>query len=544
MKPSARIVLLAVAASLALCSHASAATPFTVGAGGSPNLAVAANGTAHVVWHNSDTKKINYCRIEPGTTACGAPQVFDNGDPTSVGPPQVLIAPDGKVIVATGDSLGAGGDNRMQVRVSADNGATFSAPVQTGTNLADNAILSADGTRIMSGSTTNSGGFLVTYQSAPLSGSVSNAFAGLLNGSGSWFDPDLALGPASEGSPLVVTYSGSGADGGGTARSGVLFNRYLGGDDNTTASWSNAARVADGSDSRLAGGAGGILVMYKSSVDAGLNYVLSRYNASTFGWSAPVILSAADVSIADNDISQSPNGTFHAVYRRQPGNETEVVRYMRPGFVNPGTVAVDTNVVKTRVAANDAGQGYAVWATSLNDNRTVRAAKLDLIPGSGGPAANQPPTTGPTGPTGPGTTPGPIQTGPTKKGDVDTFGKNGAYQGALIVPKACIRAPNRFRASATFRQIKTVRDRKLPARGQFKTVRVLFRLDFKQAFTDKKPPYARIFSTVGFRSKSTHTVTAKIYLRQRLYKRVKGKRKLVTAKKLNVRTLSAKIKIC
>ena len=521
-----RAALLAAAAFTLLVPPAQAATAITAGAGGRPDVAVDAAGSAHIAWVDS-VGVLHYCKIPAGGSACTGTKDFPVTAFTFTGHPFVALGTAGKVVVGVGDDDTGSSEDRLTLHIDDGSGA-FATTIQAGTNLADNAVASGD--TLMSAGTRGPSGGLIAFQASPLINNVSATRASLLGGpgvSGSFSDPGVALPGAGSNLPVVV-FSGSGSIG-----SGVFFNRLTdGADPNTSAKWTPAAKIDDGSAGRVTGGGpSGAFLMYKRSVAAGLDYALRHYNGT--GWDAPVAISGSDSGLSNNDVTEAPNGSIHAVWSRQIDGVHDEIRYATAGFVNPGTVVRDDSVTYTRVAMNSAGQGWVVWANSPTDATNVKAAPLTLIPKTGGPASNQPDPT----------TDGPVETGPTKS-STDTFGPGGAYQGKLTVPKSCVHSPNRFKASASFRQIKLVRDRRLPAKGQFKALRVEFRFDFKLKRTDKKAPFSTIYSTLGLISPSTHTVTARVFLRQRRFKTVHGKRRLVTAKKLNVRTLSAKVKVC
>src|SRR4051794_5694581 len=62
-----------IVALLACAAGAHAGIPFTVASGNSPDIAVGADGTAHVAWYNGDA--LMYCQVRRGATGCAAPPV-------------------------------------------------------------------------------------------------------------------------------------------------------------------------------------------------------------------------------------------------------------------------------------------------------------------------------------------------------------------------------------------------------------------------------------------------------------------------------------
>src|SRR3954467_13860579 len=75
-----------------LCPPAWAGTPFTIGTGAHPDLAMDASGLAHVVWRervDANNYAIRYCQIPAGATACANAQTL--GSPTGLDDPLVVL---------------------------------------------------------------------------------------------------------------------------------------------------------------------------------------------------------------------------------------------------------------------------------------------------------------------------------------------------------------------------------------------------------------------------------------------------------------------
>jgi hypothetical protein len=131
------------AALLALAPAATAATPFTAGAGSGQDLAVGSDGTGHVVWVTDEAAdRIGYCRVPAGGTACDSESgflTFPSGtSPSSPSPhAQVFTPAPNKVVILASCTNCTGIAQRTYRFISTNNGVSFDAGTQVG-NLALN----------------------------------------------------------------------------------------------------------------------------------------------------------------------------------------------------------------------------------------------------------------------------------------------------------------------------------------------------------------------------------------------------------------------
>lgn len=138
MRRPTTFILTALAIFLAVGGVAQAATPFTAGSGGDPDVAVDEDGVGHVVWMQPGSNAtVGYCRVPAGESACDRTHSLSFQGTTSAQPAgRALVfapAPNKVVVVSACTQCPSGaileGTNRW---VSTDGGATFSASVKIG----------------------------------------------------------------------------------------------------------------------------------------------------------------------------------------------------------------------------------------------------------------------------------------------------------------------------------------------------------------------------------------------------------------------------
>src|SRR3954449_5929612 len=121
---AARSLAGAMIALVLLCADARAGTPFTVGTGAHPDLAMDASGLAHVVWRervDANNYAIRYCQIPAGATACANAQTL--GSPTGLDDP--LVVPGAPLYVVVPHYV----SDTVDVFTSTNGGASFAGPV-------------------------------------------------------------------------------------------------------------------------------------------------------------------------------------------------------------------------------------------------------------------------------------------------------------------------------------------------------------------------------------------------------------------------------
>lgn len=369
---------------------APAATPFTVGPGKAPRLAVDDAGSAHVVFSAeaaslSQPDAVGYCRVPRGATACDvqATLQYPPGDAAARGRgPQVFTPSAGKVVVIGNCWSCAGGTikERLVRWTSTDGGATFSAPVElTSPGDAGPAFTRRDGE-----------GALLEAQ---------GLFVGIGN------DLLQAVPPGADSvvdhSPFSPTYDAEVAHLPGTTRLVTAANdlsaisyTVFGGPGltadaiNTQASWSAPAALTgaepDIDESGLATGPAGIYLSYRQFVPNDARVGLRRFDPVTAAFGAPTYLegdNAVDEASLDYpDAAQDAAGRVHAVWRTlHDGGRLRYTVSDTTGatFAGPFTVARAESFFHPEVAAAPDGGGFATWLGE--DQATVRVVELDPV---------------------------------------------------------------------------------------------------------------------------------------------------------------------
>jgi hypothetical protein len=124
-----RLVALTLLAAALLAAPA-AARSVDLGPGATPDVAVGADGAAHVVLQvgRQGPLTVDYCQIPRGATACAIRTQLPLAP--ALGRPRIVRRADGMLIVAAARNVTAGWET--YVLTSADNGASWSAPALVG----------------------------------------------------------------------------------------------------------------------------------------------------------------------------------------------------------------------------------------------------------------------------------------------------------------------------------------------------------------------------------------------------------------------------
>jgi hypothetical protein len=124
-----RLLALGLIAAALLAAPAAART-VDLGPGATPDVAIGADGAAHVVLQVGEQGPltVDYCQIPRGATACAIRTQLPLAP--GLGRPRIVRRADGMLIVAAARNVGAAWDT--YVLMSADNGASWSAPALVG----------------------------------------------------------------------------------------------------------------------------------------------------------------------------------------------------------------------------------------------------------------------------------------------------------------------------------------------------------------------------------------------------------------------------
>jgi hypothetical protein len=474
---------------------------FQVGTGGKPQVAVDANGTAHVVWQVTlngadQPDELHYCQVPAGATACSGEKVLVAPLDAIGRASYVFTTNDGRVIVETYrccNTASTGPRPGNYVFESSDGGQTFSAARQIGNLDHQSDATFGPGEAI-------SGANVEQHQQMPLTGAPASAFAELNTGF-----PGIAthagIGIFNDTTPVQVLTDGNGH---------TEFNTLTGGDANSSASWSAPHPLTPAGDEPVvAGGPAGLVLLYLVGDPAtGRTWMARKFDGTTFG--APVSVSEKGDPIFADLYADPVSGSFHAFWTDNGDSPNELrwshspdgLTWSAPQTVLTGTEADDA--FNLRVAAGPDGKGLAVWDQN-GDKGQVRA--IPLIPATGG---------GGDGNDGSASNPS----------DTVTVG-GGDQELTLFTPGKCVNPGVKITLRVTSKT-----KHKLSPKKHVKIVYVVFSVDKKKK-KDKKAAFKATFATKTFKAPSTHKLRAKVRLKPQ-----KGKGKATT------KTLKGKLKIC
>lgn len=122
--------LVGVLLTVAWTAPAAAATPFNLGVGNQPGVAVGTSGEAHVAWKRElgGTDVLEYCRVPHGKRRCAPRRTLSLGDRNTSGD-AIVLAPSRGVVHLL---VAAGRLDRGALFTSTDNGQTFAGPFDLG----------------------------------------------------------------------------------------------------------------------------------------------------------------------------------------------------------------------------------------------------------------------------------------------------------------------------------------------------------------------------------------------------------------------------
>ncbi len=502
--------LIAVAAT---SSPAAAATPFTVGQGVNPRIAVSPNGTGHVVWsipsRITDSAAVGYCRLPAGASACDRQQVLqfpsNRGLAKSGGDVTVEAVSDGNLRITSACYGCAVGDAQegLQRWDSADGGATFAGEPSLG-GTPTNAGMGPDGITVGSG-------VYVT----PADGDKLIARPG----TGDLEALDMAVGADFVQTPSIVQVPGQ-------TRLvyavsdlfNIRFGVYRGPDLSATAlmyagHWATDAGLPSAEsgvrDTRLTSGPSGVWLTYSQKIPLDDHVRIRRFDPAKNTFETPRSLeSSAETDAVVDDVSSGQDGAgqVHVVWRTDL--EGNVLRYTRSDasgatFAGPVTLATGEAFINPEVGAGPDGTGWALWQGSADAPiRVMRvdASSLAATTGAGGGA-------------------------PSTKTKTKTVKVSGATI-SFRVPAGCVKRGGPFRATLTWKK------QKKKGNVFVKITRTDFYVGSKRTKIDKKAPF-----TQTLRVPSTAKLGSALTLRARAYIKLRSGR---SPKK----SITVTIKVC
>ena len=503
----AAVLLLALTAIGApAAAPASAATPFAVGKGAAPKIAVGPDGRGHVAWvipqQTGQPSHIGYCRIPAGGVACDATATIDfptSGDVPYSDPNDLEIAvPSATKVVITAACGSCAGVapvvDRIYAMVSTDGGATFTGQFLGSTPTA--AGLQEGGLWL------DAPGLLVT----PGEGTKA-----IVAGSGASVTPGVAVvGPSFVYNPSVAQVPGAttlvyAANDLGQIQYAVFTGALAVGELSDPARWLVSQTLttpeSDSGESVLTSGPSGLWLAYQRKVPGQGKVLLRRFDAGTnaFGASATIVSAgSADASPADPDVSEDASGRLHAVWRGLVSSEQ--LRYTRSGTDGTGfgaavSLASGEAFADLDVAAGADGSGWAVWH-GMGDS-PVRAVPLA------------------------------IDAGPVPGGAMTTT--TATVPGASIdfgTPKACVQPGSPVRVTLKWKR------KKRKGNLFVKVSRADFYIGAKVVKIDRTAPFVQTLKvTASARRGSTITLRARAFIKVRHGKAPK-------------KSITAKLKVC
>ncbi len=468
---------------LALAPPARGANDFTFAVGSEPEIAVDDAGTAHAVWFDrSGPGAVVYCQIPRGSKACASTSTLagDFG-----GRPHVLLPAPGQVVLLTGEIACDVAEFCTLARRSFDGGASFGpllaiadpdgAGSLTGPDSSGNAVYGPGDSVTFVNDGATSG---VHLTNAALSGVTEHDFATVFSSLAS--EATVGLSGAS---PVVAFVAGG----------SLQWTAYDGtGDLNAAGNYSPPQPVepgGGGEDATLAGGPGGLFILYRRGGANARQYVARAFTGAGWGAAHPVS-EVGDPIFAG--FSQSSSGALNAVW---VDNDVSPNRLLwskssdGASWSTPLKIANGDNVFPpVSVSAAADGGGFAAW-DSKQGGPSGAAHELratPLLPAAGGKGDPcQPPACVPAG-------------GKPTKGVGD------AKLELEVSVSSCASKKITARVKVRKRKGKTAR---------VKVRKVVFQLDRSKRKTDRRKPYVKKFSLKKAANGSKHKLKTKLFLK-------------------------------
>lgn len=278
-----------------------------------PDIAVGADGTAHVAWNLSagipNDDQLIYCRVPRGARACDLTRTISLRG-TDFDGPQVVLTRSGEIVVASRRCCFPGAP--VFAVTSSDGGASFGPPVKLADEFSAGAEWEAalgpgDFSLALSGG--NSGpDYASIWRAAPLDGADPAAKAALAPFPKAYF--------TSTGFPAPTTPIAAYSD-----LEDVYLRRWSGaGDYNDAGTWLPEQHVVHGGEPKLASGARGVYLIYRGA-NPPYQYFVRRFDGTGFpgGRRNQRLVSdrRSGQSAIFRDFFEDEAGVLHAVFRQR-----------------------------------------------------------------------------------------------------------------------------------------------------------------------------------------------------------------------------------
>jgi hypothetical protein len=360
-------------------ASAHAATPVTLGPGVEPGVTVVQNGTAYIAWigHETDPTSLHFCRLPRNATACEVNQQIAVPG-TSLTRPFVTVNGSTVRVYSYRYGLTSGRFDAIYALTSTNDGATFDAGVQVGTNGFYDAIIGpGSGVSFIANNSS-------IYQRVPDDASTLET-------------TEARLADDHPYTPSIANTGGAGmlavfANGSGNAQ----FRLYnAAGDPNDASVWTPAQDFSTlASYLRLASGPAGTFLQ---SDDGPGNIVVQKFNGA--GFDAPVTIPgpAHELTGGSKDMTQDASGRLHMVWPFGDVNGNHIgyatsddgASWQTGSFESgPKPADIDQTAGEMRLSVAPDHLGVAAWQSSGSDPQ-VRAIAV-------GPVAIAPPAIGKT----------------------------------------------------------------------------------------------------------------------------------------------------
>jgi hypothetical protein len=480
-------------------SSASAATPFTAGAGNEPAVVVGTDGTGHVAWQvtGSDTK-VGYCRVTAQAGACNRTEPLSfpgGGGANDAGRPQVFAPSAGRVvIVATCSQCGTPSDttNRTYRWTSSDNGGSFGAPAEVGrgsttggfgTLLADESFVGVEGSEA---------------KAAELTGAAPVQFTSFVTTFGS----DIVRDTASN--QLVAVTNNLSVIRNGAFRGATLSVAEINNSSNWVADQGLIGQEPANRGQSLAAGPRGVFMAYESSLGSDERAGLRKYNPAIWAFGSPTYVEGADPIDADPDYVdsfQDAAGRLHLAWLSLHDGGRLRYRVSDTAGNNlsaAANLAAHDSFVEPELGAGGDGRGFATWTSGGE----VRVVALDPQPEPVAPGGQTPDPVPPITPPDPRS--GTTYSGPTRARVTRVPGASITF----TAPRGCVARGQRFRVRLVWKRQKR--------KGNLFVK--IFRTDFyvgrKIVKTDRRVPFVQTLTVAaGTTPGSTVTVRARAFIK-------------------------------